>query len=198
MVNKVKNKTETWEQLIELEGHVAKAREEANWAGHQLKRSTDEANALLDQRRRLAYSDKTLVDHRGHASDVPDNPIKAIDKKLQAYDIEDDQLRYRHAKEVEAQRMDEVHRFIEPVFWELVENLRPEAESVVERVKTAMGEAHAAVEEWVGVYRRVVGLTHPVQGVDGRDIPGIEHASALAKAVREVELPVPLPVRRDV
>jgi hypothetical protein len=190
--------TETWDELLRLEELVSKARAEADEAGHQLKRNTDEATALLDERRRLAFNDKTLVDHRGYPTDVPDNPVKAIDAKLQDFDLEDDQLRYRHAKALEAQRMDEVHRFIEPVFWELVEHLQPEAESVVERVKTAMAEAHEAVEAWFAVYRRVIGLTHPVHGVDGRDVPGADHASALAKAVRDVELPVPLPVRRDV
>lgn len=193
-----KVKTTTWDELLQLEEQVAKARTEADEAGRRLKRNTDEVTALLDERRRLAFHDKTLVDHRGNPSDVPDNPIKAIDAKLQEYDLEDDQLRYRHAKGVEAQRMDEVHRFIEPVFWELVDHMKPEAEAVVERVKTAMAEAHEAVEAWFAVYRRAVGLTHPVHGVDGRDVPGADHASALAKAVRDVELPAPLPVRRDV
>lgn len=192
---KVKDKA--WDELLKLEADVDKARLAASEAGAKLKTANDEVNGLLDERRRLGFNDKRLVDHRGNAADVPDNPVAAIDAKLADYDLEDLALRYRHAKDLEAQLMDEVYRFIEPRLWELVESLRPEAEAAVENVKATMAAAHDAIEAWIDVWRRSVGLTHPVEGVDSRDVPGVEHASALAKAVRDVELPVPLPVRRD-
>ena len=196
MAVKDEKRTSAWDQLLQLEEEVDKARKAANEAGRELKAKGDEVNALLDQRGRLAYNDKRLVDHRGHASDVPDNPIREIDAKLAEYDLEDSTLRYQHSKDLLAQAEQEVHRFIVPVFWELIEAMTPEAEHASERVRQAMAEAHDAVEGWIDTYRRVMGLTAPMADVDGRDIPGLEHASALAKAVREVELPVPLPVRR--
>lgn len=195
--DKDKNAT-AWEQLLQLEEEVDKARLAATKAGAKLKTANDEVNALLDERRRLAFNDKRLVDHRGNAADVPDNPVAAIDAKLAKVDLEDLALRYRHAKDLEELAMNEVHRFIVPVFWELVDSLRPEAEAAVENVRTKMAEAHEAVEEWMGVYRRSIGLTHPMGDVNGQDVPGVEHASALAKAVRNIELPLPLPVRRQV
>jgi hypothetical protein len=196
MAVKDKDKTNAWDQLLKVEEEVDKARLAASEAGHKLQQANDERNALLDERRRLAFNDARLVDHRGNPSDVPDNPVAAIDAKLVTYDMEDLALRYQHAKGLEEQAMAAVHAFIVPVFWELVDSLRPEAEAAVENVRTKMAEAHEAVEEWIGVYRRSVGLTHPMGDVDGRDVPGVEHASALAKSVRDIELPLPLPVRR--
>lgn len=185
-----------WDQLLQMEEEVNRARQAANEAGQKLRRTTDEVNALLDQRGRLAYNDKRLVDHRGHASDVPNNPIREIDAKLAEYDIEDDHARHEHAKALVAQAEQEVHRFIVPVFWELIDAYTPEAEQAAARVKDSMAEAYNAVEAYIDVFRRVIGLTAPMADVDSRDIPGLEHASALAKAVREVELPVPVPTRR--
>ena len=196
MAVKDKKRTSAWDQLLQFEEEVDKARQAANEAGQELKRKGDEVNALLDQRGKLAYNDKRLVDHRGHASDLPDNPIREIDAKLAEYDLEDAALRYQHAKDLLAQAEQEVHRFIVPVFWELIEAVTPEAEHAAEQVKVKMAEAHDAVEAYIDVVRRVMGLTAPMADVDGRDIPGLEHASALAKAVREIELPVPVPVRR--
>ena len=196
MAVKDKKRTSAMDQLLQLEDEVNKARQLSVEAGSTLKRNTDEANALLDERRRLAHQDPKLVDHRGMPSGVANNPIEEIDKRLREYDLEDDHARYEHAKRLLAQAEDEVRAFIPPVFWQLVEAVTPEAEQAAEDVRAAMAEAHAAVERYIDVYRRVLGLTAPMAEVDGRDIPGLDHAAVLAKAVREIELPVPVPVRR--
>ena len=50
-------------------------------------------------------------------------------------------------------------------------------------------DAYAAIEAWLTVYKRIAHLTVPMRHVDQRDIPGLEHASALAEALRDIELP---------
>jgi hypothetical protein len=83
--------------------------------------------------------------------------------------------------------------YIEQYFLEIVGEWRPTAEAAVEEVRDKAGELTAALQHYLAVHGRSVGLTEPIRKLDGRDVPGIDPAAELLRAVTDLQLPVPVP-----
>ena len=190
-----KKASRAYAELAELEAALAKATEQSNVIGQELRSSQEEVDVLLDHRRRLVHSDPELVNHRGEPTKAKGNPVGQVDKKLAEYDLEDLRARYDHARALERKAQQRVYDHLQAHYGDVIDAFRPEAEQAAEDVRVAVAAAYDSVEAWLNTWRRGVGLTHPMADIDGRDVPGTEHASALLKALRGVELPVPSPPR---
>ena len=134
--------------------------------------------ALHDERHKLIRRDPQLVNHLDEPVGGKENPIRAIDAKLQKLgDLAEGEARVKHAK---------AH------FPLVVEGRRTEAEQMAARVNAEVAETREVADEYLTSVRWSEGLCH-LAGRSARDVPGLEAVAELLRVLEGWDLPAPIP-----
>jgi hypothetical protein len=181
-------------ELESLEAEWTKAKDKETQLGRELKAALELTAALHAQRETLAHREPSLVDHHGNPGS-PDNPVGLIDAELaKAPDPNELAAKREHARKLTEKAKERVHDHIATNFAKVVEAFRPDAEKAATDVADAITPAIEATERYLAAHSRATGLTAPVPWLDGRNVPGIDSASELLKALRNLQhLPTPIP-----
>lgn len=188
------SKTNTLTELEDLEAAATKAIAEANQTSRELEDAHGRLRALLEERNRLVQRQPDLIDHHGTPLD-DNNEVGKVDAAIADLpDIDDLNARATHTRKLERFARQKVEDHIAANFPALVEAFKPQAEEVTARLTGALSDALLVAEQYLGTFNRSVGLTAPVQGVDGRCVPGLDSVSELLRLLRDfTELPAPYP-----
>lgn len=179
--------------LQELERLWDKATQDAKRLGTEHNEKVNTYRSLSDERRRLLHRDPGLADHLGQPTHA-DNDVGQIDKAIADLgDIDELGAKVAHARRLAEKAKQDAMAHIQANFSEIVEQFRPQAEAAVEGVRARADELAQAIETYLNAFRRSVGLTEPIQGLDGRHVPGVDHAAAIQRTVADLDLPVPVP-----
>jgi hypothetical protein len=151
------------------------------------------AGELTDKRRQLVHRSPELDNHTGAAAD-PKNEAGQIDREIAKLgDLNDLAAQVSQARRLEEAAKLATYDYIATNFGAVVEGFRPTAEAASLAVGAKAEELRVLLESYIRAAQRSIGLTAPVQGVDGRCVPGLNEAAALMRAVTDVRLPVPVP-----
>jgi hypothetical protein len=125
---------------------------------------------------------------------VADNAVAKIDKKIeQLGDLADLGARVEHARRLEGAAKRAWEAFIAQNFRAVVASITPEAKAMSAAIRAAGDQLAAALDDWLRMHGRSVGLTVPVAGIDGRSVPDPGPIVGLKRSVENLDVPPPLP-----
>lgn len=147
---------------------------------------------LHEERRKLIHRNPQLVDHL----DAPigeSNPIHPIDRELeQVGDLGEFQAKVAHAQRLATSAKQAAADFIAAHYPLVIEGRRQEAEHVAATVNERVAEARAAAADYLELVKSLTGWTVLAQR-NPREVPHLDAAVALGRALDGWELPPPLP-----
>ncbi len=188
-----KTKPSATDELQQLRQLWADAKAAADDLGRDFTTRRNQAQDLAEDRQHHIRREPGLVDHVGAPVDAG-NEIAKIDAELEKVgDLVDLHARFDHARALEARAKEKVDAYIEAHYSQLVDDLRPRAETAAVSVRTKADELLDEVGRYLAVHGEAVALTVPLRTIDGRNVPGVNIASELRRILEPLELPVPLP-----
>jgi hypothetical protein len=179
-------------ELETLEAKWNKAAEARSDLDRKHKARQDAARELFGRRESRLIRWPTEYNSDGSPA-KPDSEAAEIQRQIDALGQIDFTPEREHARRLEDAAKRAVMAHIEQHFLEIVGEWRPTAEAAVEEVREKAGELGAALQHYLAVHGRSVGLTEPIRRLDGRDVPGIDPAASLLRTVTALQLPVPVP-----
>lgn len=195
MATRTKTRT-ALDRLRELEAAEAEAREKSRALASEHHEKVQEERALRDRRAKLVHREPGLVDHLDAPLDA-DGEVARIDKEVADLgDLHDLAARAKHARQLERRAREDVQRFIEAHFEQIVGELVPEAEEVAKTANERLADAAEALGSYIAFCQRVMAYLGTVRR-DTRLVTGFDPAADRKRALdRWADLPAPLPSPR--
>lgn len=194
MTTATKARTDVLAALAEREQVWDQAKAEASRIGSELGVKARQAEALVDERRRLVHHEPGLTDHQGNPNPaVKDNPVAAVDKQLTALgDLVDLRAQYDHARKLEERAKQAANDFTAAHLDEILSALEPEANATVAEVARCMAELAEASGAYLGMAGRVNALKATDRNRQHLRVPAIDVGSDLLRFSKDAA-PPPLP-----
>lgn len=190
MPTKTKSPTD---ELVGLEAVHAEALTEANRLDSEVQAASSRLRELAAEREDRTGREPRLVDHQSAPVD-PDNEIGRIDREIaDVGDITDLAGRARHAGAITDQAWRDVEAFMDGHRDQLLAEHALVAERARDAAEAGMRAAVAGIDNYIDVVHRTVGLLRGDRKLDGRNVPGLDRAGELKRALEYPELPVPMP-----
>jgi hypothetical protein len=133
MTTATKPRTDVLASLAEREETWAAAKAEADRIGTELGVKARQAEALVDERRRLVHHEPGLTDHQGNPNPgVKDNPVAEVDSQLTALgDLVDLRAQYDHARRLEERAKQSAEDYTAAHLDAILAALQPDADALV-------------------------------------------------------------------
>lgn len=190
-------KTETaTATLEELEQAARQSGQEVKEAQDRIDQRSSRIAQLRSERLRLAVEQPAMFDQEGRAKRGTE--AAKLDAELESV-RDTDYTTVLAAAEERAQRARRaVNDHVITNATKLAEEMRPEAEGVVEDIEAALRAVVSSVDRYFAVQRRAMDLLRPVQGLDGQDVPNADHIAKLQRIARQaLGEGFPLPLSRS-
>jgi hypothetical protein len=160
MTTATKPRTDVLASLAEREETWAAAKAEADRIGTELGVKARQAEALVDERRRLVHHEPGLTDHQGNPNPgVKDNPVAEVDSQLTALgDLVDLRAQYDHARRLEERAKQSAEDYTAAHLDAILAALQPDADALVAEVARRMAELAEASGAYLGMAGRVNAL----------------------------------------
>lgn len=149
---------------------------------------------LHDERRKLAHRSPDLVNHLGHPVGKADNPIREIDKALNALDdLGEAQAKVDHARALANSKKQATADYAAAHAPLIRDGRRAQREELTVATNAAIAAARDHVAAYLNANKGEQGFS-ALAGRNPREVPGYEHSADLTRILNGfTDLPVPLP-----
>lgn len=151
---------------------------------------------MRNERLRLAVEQPAMFDQEGRAK--KGSEAAKLDAELESVREADLATVVAAAEERARRARRAVNDHIIANATVLMEEMRPEAEAVVEDLEAALRTVDSAGDRYFAVQQRASDLLRPVPGLDGQDVPNADHIAKLQRIARQaLGEGFPLPLSRS-